>query len=184
MDLGLNGIAVEVLGSLRVLLDFPAELLQFFDLVGLRCNEEFTVLLETGVDRVAFERRDKAPVVLPPQPLELFVLAREVPLPVRESVRQRRVREAAVASGRALRDSIGLDQDDVPIGSVFFRLQRCPQSGEATADDRQVGIFIASEIRSRLRTLGSIEPVATGLRALKCLFVSFDVGLSSRALAQ
>jgi hypothetical protein len=77
-----------------------------------------------------------------------------------------------------LRDSIGLDQDDVPIGIVFFRLQRCPQSREATADDRQLGIFIAREIRCRLRTLGSIEPVATGLGALKCLFVSFDVGLS------
>jgi len=39
-------------------------------------------------------------------------------------------------------------------------------------------LFIASKFRRRLRTLGSIEPVAGGLGALQSLFVSFDVGFS------
>jgi hypothetical protein len=35
-----------------------------------------------------------------------------------------------------LPDPIGIDQDDVSIGIVFLRLERCPEPGEAAADDR------------------------------------------------
>jgi hypothetical protein len=117
-------------------LNLFAELLQMCDLVGLRGDQELAVLLESGVDRVASQRCDESLVVLPRQSFDLLPLIGEVPLGVPETVRQRRVREATVASGRPLPDPIGIDQDDVSIGIVFLRLERCPEPGEAAADDR------------------------------------------------
>ena len=75
---GLHGVAVEVFGGARELPGFLPELLQLFDLVGLGRHQELTVLLESGIDRVALERSDEAPVVLPSQPLELCTGPRDL----------------------------------------------------------------------------------------------------------
>jgi hypothetical protein len=78
-------------------------------------------------------------------------------------------REASVATGGALTYTIGLDQDDLSIWSLFLGLQGCPKPRETASDNRQIGFLIAAERLDRGRALGAIEPIASRLGVSKGL---------------
>ena len=83
-------------------------------------------------------------------------------------------REAAVAAAGAGAADVGLDQRDVGAGGAALELERGPQTGEAAADDADVGLGVALEARVLVR-LAALERLlqperaaAVGLYATAC----------------
>ena len=78
---------------------------------------------------------------------------------VAETVGQRVLGEAAVATGRAERDVLRLDDEDVALGVALLRDQRRPQAGEAAADDREIALELTRDRRARLGRGMRVQPV-------------------------
>ena len=76
--------------------------------------------------------------------------------PFADPVRQRRRAEAAVATRRAERDPLALEQHDAL--ALLGRLQRGPQPGQPAADHDEVGLDRAVERRAYGGGVGLVEP--------------------------
>src|SRR5262249_31202200 len=79
--------------------------------------------------------------------------------PVGDPVGERRDREAPVAAGGADADRVLLQDHDVAVWGVAFRVQRGPEAGEAAADDAEVGARRAGERGGRVAAREGGEPV-------------------------
>jgi hypothetical protein len=53
------------------------------------------------------------------------------------------VHEAAVATGGAERDALALEQDDLPVRILLLGEEGRPETGEACADDDEIGLETA-----------------------------------------
>ncbi len=98
---------------------------------------------EVGVDPVVVERLAHPAVVLYPEHVEMRDLVGEVPDPVQQAVRERRVEEAAVAPGGAVPHDVGLTDHHPQRLRALEQLDRGPQPGETAADDGDVGLLVA-----------------------------------------
>jgi len=83
-----------------------------------------------------------------------------MPHPVEDTVRQRGVGEAAVASGRPVRHTTRLDEHDPATRIALLGLECGPKPGEASTDDGELGFLVAREGRAGSRAVWLIQPEA------------------------
>ncbi len=134
------------------------ELREPLGLVGLGGEGELAGLLEAGVDAVALHGLLDRGEVLAAELLELGHLAGPARHAVLDAVGEGGVHEAAVAAGGAERDSLALEQDDLPARVLLLRQQGGPEAGEARADHHEVGVEASAERIAGLRRTWLGEP--------------------------
>lgn len=117
------------------------------ELVRLHGDRELAGALELGIHPVPFDGPLDAVEVLQPQLLELVELLRPAVRAVLLAVREARLAEAAVASGRRPADRARLEDHDAPVGVALLRAQGRPEARVAAADDHEVGGDLAGERR-------------------------------------
>jgi hypothetical protein len=141
VDLGPDLVAIEereLLAPLGRLVDPRAELVDLVRLVG---DRQVAGLLEVAVDPVLPGERDQLGEVAKALVLERRELVAEVEDPVRETVGERRLAEAAIPAARPEPDRLGLEDDDAQPRIRVGQRDRGPEPGEPGPDDRDVGPF-------------------------------------------
>jgi len=121
-------------------------------------GKHLTLGVPVAVDAESNDRLLDATEALRREPLDRRDLVGEPVDAVRQTVRERRVAEAAVATAGPERHRVPLQQEHVAIGPLLLRLDRRPQAGEPATDDRQVGLGQRVERSGRLGCAGLVEP--------------------------
>ena len=119
---------------------------------------ELTVALCVGVDAQAPHRSFDLIECLHTHPEQLGQLIGVAVQSVHQAMGQTGRTEPAVASRRSFGDPRALEQDDRPRRICLGRLHRCPQSGEPTADDRQVRSRRSAQPSPCNGAIGPVEP--------------------------
>ncbi len=159
VDLGLDRRPVHELELLAVAGRLVGPRAELVDLVGLVGDGQRARLLEVAVDRLVAGERHQAAQVVEALPLEDLELIGEVPDPVGQAVRQRRLAEPAVPPAGAERDGLRLEDGHPQAGCRVGQRQRRPQAREPGADHDDVGGRVAEQRRIGGRDLAA-QPVA------------------------
>ncbi len=149
VDLGLDRRPVhelELLAVLGRLVDPGAELV---DLVGLVGHGQRARLLEVAVDRVSRVKAIRPRRLSRPSRSRTLELVGEVPDPVGQPVRQRRLAEPAVPPARPERDGLRLEDDHAQAGCRVGQRERRPQAREPGPDHDDVGGRVAEQAADR-----------------------------------
>ncbi len=133
-------------------------LAQTLELPRCRRHIEAAGALEGAVDpipRNGFADRVEIGVA---EPQQLGHLIRPTGHAVAEPMGQARRAETAVATGGRPAQSRALQDHDLTVRVLLEREQRRPETGEATADDREVAAEVAVDGRPRRRTVRPVQP--------------------------
>ena len=133
-------------------------------LVGVGEREQLAGGLEVAVDAVGGEIGLQAVEVLEREAFEGRHLLREAREPVLDAVGERGDGEPAVAPARAEACRLGFEQDDFSLWSVLLCVKCSPETGEAAADDAEVGVDPAGQRRAPARPVPAARTAAARRR--------------------
>ena len=130
----------------------------------LRSNMDHSGFLKPNFELVVCHELHDFPEVLIAKPEKGFHLARPMRQPIAQPVGQRRLQETSVARTRSETRDLGLENCDCPSRVTFGCHDRCPQTGEASADNHQVGSVSTADRRRGLGRIGRVRPKHRGSR--------------------